>query len=92
MINDPLIELKDRLWREVERETEAKSLEQKQGLLRGLHVRLYDEAATERGCIAIRDQALVEIDRLVEIPKEPTDRERMDAMQAEIDELKKGRN
>ncbi len=88
MINDPLISEKDSIWREVDIAALNVSLNRKAGGLRDLYISLYDEATTERECSEIREQALVEIDRLAAIPKEPTVEERLVAMQVEINELK----
>ena len=92
MRNDPLVELKDRLCWEVDTATRAAGLERKAGGLRDLHVQMRDVAKTERRCIEIRDEALVEITRLAAIPKEPTMEEQIATMRKELNLLKAERS
>ncbi len=70
---------------------------EKAGDLGALHARMYDGAQTERECQAIRDEAMVEVQRISDLPKDPTLEEQVAdilkenaVMRKEIDELKKG--
>lgn len=83
--------IRDINWDDVRIYAVEKGIERKAGGLRALHVQMYDVAKTERECIAIKEQGLAEVDRLVGLPKEPTMEEQVATMQKEIKELKKVR-
>lgn len=88
MINDPLVEVKDKLWWDVDVAARIGSIKREAGSLRDLHAEMYDTAKTERKCIELRDRGLIEVARLAALPKEPTLEEQVATMRKEIDELK----
>lgn len=89
MRNDKLIDLKDEVWAEAQREAQTKGLERKAGKLREMHVELYDQATTEAQCMDIKQRMMIEVETLEPPPPELTVEERVEVLVAKrLDEFR----
>ena len=74
--------MQDQSWHRVTVAAADAGLENdKAGGLRGIHVRMYDEARTASECFALEEEALAEVARIAAEPKPRTIEDRLKAVE-----------